>query len=82
MKARIVMMIHDALWVEAPQEEANEARHLVKQNDDYGGKTRSAAGCRFSRLTVPSLLWQATYRGSPLKRLRGHSGFLNIIRWL
>jgi DNA polymerase I len=31
MKARIVMMIHDALWVEAPEEEAHEVRHLVRR---------------------------------------------------
>lgn len=31
MKARIVMMIHDAVWVEAPEEEANEVRHLVRR---------------------------------------------------
>ncbi|MFC1837042.1 DNA polymerase [Thermodesulfobacteriota bacterium] len=29
MKARIFMMIHDALWVEATHEEENEVRHLV-----------------------------------------------------
>ena len=31
MKARIVMMIHDALWVESPEEEAERVRHLVKR---------------------------------------------------
>lgn len=31
MKARIVMMIHDALWVEAPHEEENEVRRLVER---------------------------------------------------
>jgi DNA polymerase I len=31
MGARIVMMIHDALWVEAPHEEENEAGHLVER---------------------------------------------------
>jgi len=31
MKARIVMMVHDALWVEAPLEEENEVRHLVER---------------------------------------------------
>ncbi|HTY21820.1 MAG TPA: DNA polymerase [Desulfomonilaceae bacterium] len=31
MGSRIVMMIHDALWVEAPQEEATEVRHLMKR---------------------------------------------------
>ena len=35
------MMIHDAMWVEAPEEEADEVRHLVEENDDHGGK----AGC-------------------------------------
>lgn len=31
MKARIVMMIHDALWVEAPQHEAEQVRRLTKR---------------------------------------------------
>jgi DNA polymerase I len=31
MKARIVMMIHDALWVETPEEEADQARHLMRR---------------------------------------------------
>ena len=29
MSARIVMMIHDSLWVEAPQDEEGEVRYLV-----------------------------------------------------
>ncbi len=29
MKARIVMMIHDAIWVEAPDDEGDQVRHLV-----------------------------------------------------
>ncbi len=31
MKARIVMMIHDALWAESPEDEAKEARRLLEQ---------------------------------------------------
>jgi DNA polymerase I len=31
MKARIVMVIHDALWVEAPHAEAEQVRHLVRR---------------------------------------------------
>jgi DNA polymerase I len=31
MKARIVMVIHDALWVEAPQEEAERVSRLMKK---------------------------------------------------
>jgi DNA polymerase I len=31
MKARIVMMIHDALWVEAPHEEAEPVKHLLRK---------------------------------------------------
>jgi DNA polymerase I len=31
MKARMVMMIHDALWVESPEEEAEQVRHLVRR---------------------------------------------------
>ncbi|MGO9118730.1 MAG: DNA polymerase [Desulfomonilaceae bacterium] len=30
MNARIVMVIHDALWVEALQEEAAEVKHLMR----------------------------------------------------
>jgi DNA polymerase I len=31
MKARLVMMIHDALWVEAPHDEKSEVRRLVER---------------------------------------------------
>ena len=31
MGARIVMVIHDALWVEAPHEEAEQVRHLLRK---------------------------------------------------
>ncbi len=31
MKARIVMVIHDALWVDCPEEEADHVRHLVRR---------------------------------------------------
>jgi DNA polymerase-1 len=31
MGSKIVMMIHDALWVEAPQKEAEQARYLMKK---------------------------------------------------
>ena len=31
MDARIVMMIHDALWAECPNEEQSEARRLVRR---------------------------------------------------
>jgi DNA polymerase I-like protein with 3'-5' exonuclease and polymerase domains len=31
MSARIVMMIHDALWVEAPHDEAEQVRHLMRR---------------------------------------------------
>ena len=31
MKARIVMMIHDALWVECPEDEAEQVRYLVRR---------------------------------------------------
>jgi len=30
-KARIVMMIHDAVWVEVPYEIENEVRHLIRR---------------------------------------------------
>jgi DNA polymerase I-like protein with 3'-5' exonuclease and polymerase domains len=31
MKAHIVMVIHDALWVECPENEAEQVRHLVRK---------------------------------------------------
>ena len=31
MKSRIVMIIHDAVYVEAPEEEAEQARHWMKK---------------------------------------------------
>ena len=31
MEARIVMMIHDALWVETPEREAEQVRHLMRK---------------------------------------------------
>jgi DNA polymerase-1 len=36
--ARIVMMIHDALWVEAPKEEAEEVSHLVRRMMETAGR--------------------------------------------
>jgi DNA polymerase I len=38
MKAHIVMVIHDALWVEAPHEEAEQVRHLVRKMMTTAGK--------------------------------------------
>jgi DNA polymerase I-like protein with 3'-5' exonuclease and polymerase domains len=32
MKSRVVMILHDAIWVEAPEEEANEAKRLLEQS--------------------------------------------------
>ncbi|MGO9568031.1 MAG: DNA polymerase [Desulfomonilaceae bacterium] len=29
--ARIVMTVHDSIWIEAPQKTAEEIRHLVRQ---------------------------------------------------
>ena len=40
MGARIVMVIHDALWVEAPHEEAEQVRHLVRKMMTTAGKLR------------------------------------------
>jgi DNA polymerase I len=31
MKAHIVMVIHDALWAECPEDEAEQVRHLVRK---------------------------------------------------
>jgi DNA polymerase I-like protein with 3'-5' exonuclease and polymerase domains len=38
IKARIVMMIHDSIWVEAPHQEAEQVKHLMRRNDDHCGK--------------------------------------------
>ena len=38
MGARIVMVIHDALWVEAPHEEAGQVRHLMRRMMTTAGK--------------------------------------------
>jgi len=38
MGARIVMMIHDSLWVEAPEKEAGQVRHLMKRMMEMAGK--------------------------------------------
>ncbi|MFC1833791.1 DNA polymerase [Thermodesulfobacteriota bacterium] len=40
MKARIVMMIHDSLWAEAPQGEASKVRHLVERMMTAAGGIR------------------------------------------
>ena len=32
MKSRVVMILHDAIWVEAPEEEAAEAKHLLEES--------------------------------------------------
>lgn len=31
MEARIVMMVHDSLWVECPEKEAEQIRHLMRR---------------------------------------------------
>lgn len=38
MKARVVMMIHDALWVEAPHDEESEVRRLVRRMMTTAGR--------------------------------------------
>ena len=38
LKARIVMMIHDALWVESPEDEAEQVGHLVRRMMTTAGK--------------------------------------------
>jgi DNA polymerase I-like protein with 3'-5' exonuclease and polymerase domains len=40
MKARIVMMLHDALWVEAPHEGEKEVRRLVRRMMTAAGNLR------------------------------------------
>jgi DNA polymerase I-like protein with 3'-5' exonuclease and polymerase domains len=40
MKARIVMVIHDALRVESPHKEAKQVRHLVRKMMTTAGKLR------------------------------------------
>jgi len=38
MRAKIVMMIHDALWVEAPRKEAEQVRNLLRKIMTTAGK--------------------------------------------
>jgi DNA polymerase-1 len=38
MEARIVMAIHDALWVEAPKKDEAEVRHLVRRIMETAGR--------------------------------------------
>ncbi len=38
MKARVVIVIHDALWVEAPQEDESEVRSVVRRMLSTAGK--------------------------------------------
>ena len=40
MKARIAMMIHDALWAECPEEEAEQVRHLLRKMMTTAAKLR------------------------------------------
>lgn len=40
MGARIVMMIHDALWVEASYEDEGQVRHLVRKMMTTAAKLR------------------------------------------
>jgi DNA polymerase I-like protein with 3'-5' exonuclease and polymerase domains len=40
MGARIVMMIHDALWVEAPHAELEQVRYLLRKMMTMAGKLR------------------------------------------
>jgi DNA polymerase I len=40
MEARMVMMIHDSLWVEAPKEEAEQVRHLMRKMMATAGKLK------------------------------------------
>jgi len=40
MKDHIVMVIHDALWMEAPHEEAQQVRHLVRKMMTTAGKLK------------------------------------------
>ncbi len=38
--ARIVMTVHDSIWIEAPQKTAEEIRHLVRQIMITAGKLK------------------------------------------
>lgn len=40
MKARIVMVIHDALWVECPENEVEQVRHLLTKMMTTAAKLR------------------------------------------
>ncbi len=39
-KALIVRVIHDALWVEAPHQEAEQVRHLLRKMMTVAGKLK------------------------------------------
>ena len=39
MRSKIVMMIHDSIWVEAPEEEAKEARQIMEKSHDHCGQS-------------------------------------------
>ena len=47
MEARIVMVIHDALWVEAPHEEESQVRHLMRRMMATSGKLEVGTGSGF-----------------------------------
>ncbi len=47
MGARIVMMIHDALWVEAPHQEAEQVRHLLRKMMTTAARLRVPVGVDF-----------------------------------
>jgi DNA polymerase I-like protein with 3'-5' exonuclease and polymerase domains len=40
MKAHIIVVIHDALWVECPENEAEQVRHLVRKMMATAGKLK------------------------------------------
>jgi DNA polymerase-1 len=70
MGARIVMMIHDALWVEAPRKEEAEVRHLVTRMMETAGrpwlKVRMAVTVLQETLCFMILCWHSHMIISPI----------------
>jgi DNA polymerase I len=48
MDARIVMMVHDSLWIECPEGEAEQVRHLMKKMMTTAGKLKVPLKVDFS----------------------------------
>jgi DNA polymerase I-like protein with 3'-5' exonuclease and polymerase domains len=47
MKSRVVMILHGAIWVEAPHEEAEQVRHLMRKMMTTAARLRVPVGVDF-----------------------------------